>query len=167
MEVIMQETVITLGWGKKKKKLQWSKLRRLEERPCRAWMWSSEEHVLAGWAGVTEGQLHEADFRSVEKLHAWITIATGMKTAPARWNELWLPGLTSVAEMMLTRTENKTGRIKSFLAPAALQSLSDAPYWQSLTGSTWQSRKVVFRVPAPGSQSWAEREVWNWETVAW
>lgn len=55
-----------------------------------------------------------------------------MKATAASWNELLLPGLRGVAEMMLTRTGNKTRSIKSLLPPEALQSLSGAPYWQSL-----------------------------------
>lgn len=52
----MQEAATkTLGWGNKRNKLDFLQLRGLEKGPCRACMLISEEAVLAGWAGVTEG----------------------------------------------------------------------------------------------------------------
>lgn len=61
----------------------------------------------------------------------------------------------SVAERMLPGTECK--RNTSLLAPPALRSPSRALSWQSLPGSSWQSRNKVCGVLAPASQS---RQVW-------
>lgn len=56
MEMMMQEAATkTLGWGNKRNKLDFLQLRGLEKGLCRAHMLISEEAVLAGWAGVTEG----------------------------------------------------------------------------------------------------------------
>ena len=42
-----------------------------------------------------------------------------------------------------------TGRTWALLFPPAFQSLCHTCYWQRLTGSSWESRKVVCCVPAP------------------
>ena len=74
---------------------------------------------------------------------------------------LW--GWRTLAEVTIKGKECKTKSSKSFLYPPAFQPPSSDLYWQRLHGSCWQSRNVVYRVPASAIKKRLER----WTCFYW